>query len=222
MTTTRDLLEQLRSMLAHSARFDGPSRCTDDELLAELGGLEAVGRLVDAQRAAYAGEVAERSRAELGERRLSARRGCRSAVELVERVSQVSGAEARRRIALGAATRAFAGLLGEPLPARFPGVAAALAGGELGADAAAAIIRELERARPIAEPAAFAAAEQALVAEATGAGAGSPVRCTADELRVQAQAWATFLDQDGLSPTTSARCADEASGWVARATVSCR
>ena len=126
--------------------------------------------------------------------------GCRSAVELVERVTQVSAFEARRRIALGSATRARSGFTGEPIEAVFPQVAAALAAGELGADAAGTIIRELDRTRTVADPAALATAEQALVAEATGRGDGAPVRCTADELRVQAQAWSTFLDQDGREP----------------------
>ncbi|MBT2516855.1 DUF222 domain-containing protein [Streptomyces sp. ISL-90] len=200
MTTTRDALEQLRSALAGVLAFDAAPGCSDDELLATMGALEAVGRVVDAHRAAYAGEVAERSRVELGDQRLSTRRGCRSAAELVERVTQVSGVEARRRAALGSATRAGVGFTGEPLEPQYPLVAAALAGGELGADAAGTIIRELDRTRPVADPASFAAAEQALVTEATGRGDGAPVRCTADELRVQAQAWSIFLDQDGPEP----------------------
>ena len=109
MTGTRDALEHLRSVLAAVLRFDEASGWSDDELLANTGALEALGRLVDAHRAACAGEVAERSRVELGDQRLSTRRGCRSAVELLERVTQASAFEARRRIALGSATRARAG-----------------------------------------------------------------------------------------------------------------
>ncbi|MDQ0576657.1 HNH endonuclease signature motif containing protein [Agromyces albus] len=200
MTGTREALEQLRSMLADVLRFDDASRYSDDELLVTMGELEALGRLVDAHRAAFAGEVAERSQVELGEQRLSARKSCRSAVELVERVTQVSGFEVRRRIALGSATRSRSGFTGEPIGAAFPIVAAALAAGDLGADVACTIIRELDRTRTVADPISLAAAEQALVAEATGGGDGAPVRCTADELRVQAQAWSTFLDQDGREP----------------------
>lgn len=139
MTGTRDAFEQLRSTLAEVPGSDEAARLTDDELLAAMGGLEALGRLVDAHRAAFAGEVAERCRVELGEQRLSTRRGCRSAVELVERVTQVSAFEARRRIVLGSATRARSGLSGEPIGAVFPLVAAALATGDLGADAACTI-----------------------------------------------------------------------------------
>jgi hypothetical protein len=90
MTDTGDALEQLRSALAEVLPFDAASGCSDTELLVTMGALEALGRLVDAHRAAFAGEVAERSRTELGEQRLSARKGCRSSVELVERVTQVS------------------------------------------------------------------------------------------------------------------------------------
>lgn len=200
MTGIRDTLHEVRSRLLDTLTIDAPAGWTDDELLANAGALEALGRVVDAHRVAVAGEVAERSRVELGDQRLSTRKGCRSAVELVERVTQVSGFEARRRITIGAATRLRDGFAGEPGEARFPAVASALGEGEVGADAAAVIIRELDRTRPDADPTRLAAAEHALVAEATGSGETAPVRCTADELRVQAQAWATFLDPDGAEP----------------------
>ncbi|WP_173923271.1 HNH endonuclease signature motif containing protein [Agromyces sp. Marseille-P2726] len=200
MTGIPEALERLRSALAGVVGFDEPARWSDDDLLAVTAAVEAVGRVVDAQRAAIAGEVAERSRVELGDQRLSTRRGCRSASELVERVTQVSGVEARRRITLGSASRARVSFTGEPLEAEFPGVAAALAAGELGADAAGTIVRELDRSRRVADPVTFAAAEHELVAAATGTGEAATVRCTADELRIQAQAWAVFLDQDGTEP----------------------
>jgi len=136
MTAVAEALEQVRSTLVDVLRFDDPAQWSDDELLAATASIEAVGRLIDAHRAACAGEIDERSRVELGSDRLSSRRGCRSASELVERVTQVSGAEARRRIALGAATRGRVGFTGESLEPSFPRVAAALAVGVLGADAA--------------------------------------------------------------------------------------
>ena len=75
MTGIRDALEQLRSVLADVLAFDAASGWSDDELLANTSALEALGRLVDARRVACAGEVAERSRVELGDQRLSTRRG---------------------------------------------------------------------------------------------------------------------------------------------------
>ncbi len=203
MTDTAELaeqLEQLRAALSVVFGFDDPAGWRDDDLLGITGAVEAVGRVVDAHRAAVAGEIAERSRAELGDGRLSERRSCRSAVELIERVTQVSGAEARRRISVGTATRARTGLTGDPYDPTYPHVAASLAAGELGADAAATIIRELGHARPVADPARLDAAEQELVDQATGTGDAAPIRATADELAVQARAWALFLDQDGPEP----------------------
>jgi hypothetical protein len=61
-------------------------------------------------------------------------------------------------------------------------------------------VRELDRARRVADPIAFAAADRELVDAATGVGDAAPIRCTADELRVQAQTWAAILDQDGPEP----------------------
>jgi 5-methylcytosine-specific restriction protein A len=200
MTGIPEALERLSSALAGVVGFDDPAGWSDDDLLASTAAVEAVGRVVDARRAACAGEIAERSRVELGDQRLSTRRGCRSATELIERVTRVSGAEARRRIALGSATRARVSFLGEPLEAEFPAAAAALAAGQLGADAAGTIVRELDRTRRVVDPAKLAVAEYELVAAATGTGDASTVPCTADELRVQAQAWAAFLDQDGPEP----------------------
>jgi hypothetical protein len=200
MTGTRDALEQLRSALAEVLQFDAATLWSDDESLVTIGEFEALGRLVDAHRAACAGEVAERSRVELGDARLSARRGCRSASELLERVTQASGVEVRRRIALGSATRHRMGFSGDILEAEFPAVAAALGDGALGVDAAGTIVRELDRTRRVADPVAFAVAERELVAAALGRGDAAAVRCTADEVRVQAQAWAAFLDQDGPEP----------------------
>jgi hypothetical protein len=195
-----DALEQLRSSLLDVLRSDEPAAWSDHELLAATTSIEAVGRVVDAHRAACAAEVAERSKVELGDARLSTRRSCRSASELLERVTQASGAEVRRRIVLGSATRPQMGFSGEPVEAHFPAVAAALADGDLGADAAWSIVRELDGARRVADPIAFAAADRELVDAATGVGDAAPIRCIADELRVQAQTWAAILDQDGPEP----------------------
>ncbi|WP_173923365.1 HNH endonuclease signature motif containing protein [Agromyces sp. Marseille-P2726] len=200
MTELPEALEPVRSALLELFEFDAARDWSDDELLVAMAAVESIGRVVDAQRATIAGEVADRSRVELGSERLSTRMGCRSASELIERVTQVSGAEARRRVALGSATRPQAGLGADSYDARFPQIGAALAAGEIGADAAATIIRELDRTRRVADPARLAVAEGELLDSAIGAGVGAPVRCTADELRVQAQAWAMFLDQDGPEP----------------------
>jgi hypothetical protein len=112
----------------------------------------------------------------------------------------VSGAEARKRVSIGTATRTRTALTGDPYDATSPHVAAALATGGLGADAAATIIRELGRTRPVADPHRLDTAERELVDQATGTSQAAPIRATADEVAVQARAWALFLDQDGPEP----------------------
>ncbi|MGW9630251.1 DUF222 domain-containing protein [Agromyces sp. NPDC055520] len=195
-------LDAVAAMLAGVLASAAPRGLGDDELLSAMGALERVGRLLDAHRAGYAGEVAERSRVELGSERLSARKGCRGPGELIERVTQVSGAEARRRVLVGAAARARTSLTGDPMPAAYPHLAAALATGAVGLDAAHMIVRELGRvgSLPHVDPFDVEIAEQYLIETATGSGDGAPVRATADEVRVHAQAWAYRLDQDGPEP----------------------
>src|SRR3546814_7068224 len=97
----------------------------DDVLLQEAREIEELGRLLDAARVILAGEIADRSRSELGDERLSARRGCRNPGELVERVTLASGATARNRIRAAGPLRVRTGLTGDPAPAAFPFGAAA-------------------------------------------------------------------------------------------------
>jgi hypothetical protein len=153
----------VEGILAGVERSDSLS---DAELVALLGDLEGVGRRVDAARVQVAGELAHRSRRELGAERLSARLGCRTPGEALQRVTGVAGATAGRRIKLALATRAERGLTGAPLPARFAEVGRALASGELGLDAAQHIVATLEPTLRVADPAHVAAAERELVTAA--------------------------------------------------------
>ncbi len=191
MTKATDLMTQAKALLAEVAR----TRFTaaDDESLCELmATAEQAGRLVDAVRVATAGEVAERSRHELGSDGLSFRLGHRRPVHLIEQVTRVSQAEAARRIRLGTATRPRSTLSGLPLPAEYPRVAAALLEGTMGVDAATAIIRCLGQAAPTAPPADLDAAEQALVDTAATQ--------SADLVLQHARIWREALDPDGAEP----------------------
>jgi hypothetical protein len=202
------------------ARILAPDLLSDAELLSMLAELEAHGRRVDAAQARLAGEVAHRSRRELGTERLSARLGCRTAGELIQRTTGISGIAASRRIRLGLATRAEIGLTGARVPARFAAVGEALATGSLGVDAAHAIISTLEPALRVALRDHVAKGERELVDAATetwtsddvgevesvggdaGArtgAAGCPV-IDADDVRLQAKVWAEYLDPDGGAP----------------------
>jgi len=162
--------------------------------------VEAVGRRIDALRTALAGEVAERSRRELGREGLAARLGCRNAVELVQRTTGACSATVNRRIRLGANTRASVGLSGATLPPRFESVAAALNEGTLAFDSASAIVDTLAPALRVAGAHDVGVAEAQIVAEAVAADAVGTVPLDADSVRLQATVWHSVLDPDGAAP----------------------
>lgn len=197
-----------------------PEVLGDEELLTLLADAETVGRLVDGLRVLGAGVVAERSHPSLGDERLSARRGCRTPGELVERATRVSGATARKRIRDAAPHRITTSLSGELLPARFPLVRRGLETGDLSLDAADVIVRALGPALDHgARHSDVEAAEAALVSCATGQdvtaqddvepddaaqdtpdGDPRPPALPADDIAVMAGAWGLALDPDGALP----------------------
>ncbi|RZU60631.1 HNH endonuclease signature motif containing protein [Zhihengliuella halotolerans] len=145
---------------------------SDADLVHATGAVEELGRIVDALRVRTAGEIEDRSSKGLGEDRLSARYGCRTGSELLERLTGAPGSEVRRRAGLDARTRAGVSLTGEELPARFPDIADALHTGSLGIETAELLTGMLTRVAPRADPGAVSAAEAALVATATATTTG--------------------------------------------------
>ncbi|WP_111718915.1 HNH endonuclease signature motif containing protein [Homoserinimonas sp. OAct 916] len=192
--------DRLSRELAAGVPCDLLAGLPDELLLQATGAIERLGRRVDALRVTAAAEIADRSRTELGSAGLSATKGCRNGADLVERVTLVSGRTAADRIRLGTETRQGTSLTGEELPARFPTVAAALAAGDLGVDAASAIVTGLLPALPVAGTTELLAAELELVGAATGTGPAGPGPDGADEIRRQAKVWQVILDQDGARP----------------------
>jgi hypothetical protein len=201
----RALVAGLRSRVAHAS---------DADLVALAREAEDLGRVVDALRVRVAGEVDARSDRS-GDDRLSARFGCRSAVELLERATGASPGAVNQRIRLDSHTRPRVSLLGEVLPAAFPVVAEALRNGVLGVETARVITDTLHRVRRHgAAPAEHVAvAEQQLVAAATGRPTAedlpegeTPVPVTFAQLRIQADAWAAWLDPDGAEPDAERAC----------------
>ncbi|QEO09940.1 HNH endonuclease signature motif containing protein [Protaetiibacter larvae] len=191
MATPAIDLEALRDTLAIlGAELPSDS---DAAIVRQLDAVEGLGRLVDALRVSLAGEVERRSSRFLGDEGLAARHGCRTGAALVERVTRVSEAEARRRVALGARL-APREQLGAILPPEYPQVAEAVARGELGSESARAIVRQLDQARhdgcPSVDDVAFA--EHALVVLARTE--------PADLVAVHARAWREALDPDGAEP----------------------
>lgn len=84
------------------------------------------------------------------------------------------------------------------LPPAYPALRSAMAEGVLGADAVAAVARELDRAA--VGPDRLSAADVELAASARGDGPTGGGLPTADELRLQAQVWAVWLDPDAAEP----------------------
>ncbi|WP_188756981.1 DUF222 domain-containing protein, partial [Microbacterium album] len=174
---------------------------SDPDLVAAVTAVEALGRVVDAARVRLAGEVETRSARDADDR-LSARFGCRTATELLERTTRASSRSISARIRLDKHTRPRVSLTGEELPARFPHVGEALRDGALGLDAAHEITTALGKVEDRADPVQWDAAEATTVAYATGtldeqAGMIPP---TFAEVEVHARTWATYLDQDGPEP----------------------
>ncbi|MHA6668231.1 HNH endonuclease signature motif containing protein [Homoserinimonas sp. A447] len=174
---------------------------SDDALLQHGASLEQLGRQIDARRVEWAAEVGERSRRELGSASLAAKKGCRTAVELIQRVTRTSGATVSRLLKLGAETRPQRSLAGVEFPARFPRVSEALNNGDIGADTARAIVNGLAPSLDHIAIDDLAVAEFELVASAMGTSPESTVPATADEITVQATQWRAFLDPDGVRPT---------------------
>ena len=173
----------------------------DDALVAAMAAIENLGRTVDALRVAVAAEAAERSRPVLGSDRLSAKHGCRTAYELIARVTQITERTAVQRCRIGAGIRSRQTLTGDALPAKFPAVAEAMGDGEIGVDAAAVIISCLGAVENRAEPVLLEAAEHALVGCLLGVDTATGEAITpftADQTRVQALQWQAALDPDGV------------------------
>jgi hypothetical protein len=193
MTAILDRLAQAEALLSEVARVDR-STLSDDELIAVLKADEAIGRYLDASRVLDAGEVADRSRFELGAAGLSMSLSERKPINFIEQVTRVSQSEASRRVRIGLAIRQRQSMLGEPLPPERPIVAEALTNGIIGIDAAYTILYSLKQAASgsDATPERMDDAELALVT--MGA------RDSADLVADAGRLWRDALDPDGIEP----------------------
>ncbi|WP_456283714.1 DUF222 domain-containing protein [Microbacterium sp. JZ101] len=136
----RDALTRLEGLA------EGVRGVTDADLIAFAGEVEHLGRTLDALRTRVAGEIDARSRRG-DDDPLAARYGCRTGLELLERLTGASNRELRGRVRLDEATRTRTALTGEDLDPRCVHVAAGLASGLLGAEAAAGIVKAVDTAR---------------------------------------------------------------------------
>ncbi|TFD13700.1 HNH endonuclease signature motif containing protein [Cryobacterium sp. TMT4-10] len=182
------------------------SLASDTDALALLGAVEQLGRRVDAARVSTATDVADRSRSILGHDSLAWKQGASNGIDLITRLTRVSAREANRRVRLGGNVtqrRACTSML----PPYYSTVAAGLTCGDLGVDAAEAIVTALDKVSPSVAPDDLLTAERALVAAATGAVTeetrglpGEGFAFPADLIRGMAMQWQARLDPDGTAP----------------------
>ncbi len=175
-----------------------PGEPYSEALLAEVAAVERLGRLIDARRTRLAGELAHRSRSELGDDGLARSQNFVTPAKLLAAVAGTSVREAQARIALGLRLRestSSSGAVTRP----FSEVGAALEAGLLGVEAASAVTRELgELARQGVDPSALAEAESTLVH--LGCQSEGGLGYSADEVARLAVRVRDALDPDGVAP----------------------
>jgi hypothetical protein len=158
-----------------------------------------VNRRIDAVLVEATAEVVARSGAPVATERFTSRHGVRNVSELLQRVTRVSSRTAQGYVrAAAAVAEPVSVTTGERLPAPFPAMRDALIDGAVGVDGLLAVTAVVGAAARSTEHRLAADAELAASARGTGADAGPPP--CADDLRLQAQVWAMFLDPDGAEP----------------------
>ncbi|RZU61655.1 HNH endonuclease signature motif containing protein [Zhihengliuella halotolerans] len=185
----------------------------DEALILGTRAAESAGRHLDAFRIRNAGEVAVRSEKSLGEDRLSARLGCRTEVELLQRLTRLSYGQLKKRIALDTDTRPAFSVSGAPVEPKFPHVAAALHQGLIDPETAALVTGMLNKVARRADPAMLAEAEAELVDAATGALAARLLR------QAQAEQDSTANTPDNLADLEGPTNPDNLAGDPADAVV---
>ncbi|WP_232304613.1 HNH endonuclease signature motif containing protein [Microbacterium sp. XT11] len=169
---TNPHLAPLREAMASLERAWGDAESaahlTRPQLLEVNAAVGVLRRRLDGVHAEVAAGIAHESRPELGAGSLAKEQGFRSPAVMIAATTGASTGDAARLVTVGEATAPRANLLGEPLPAKYPFVQAALSQGSLGAAAAAHIVALLDRTRLRAPADRIAQAERLLVERAEG------------------------------------------------------
>lgn len=173
---------------------------SDAGLVTTTEALAKLARDADAMLARVAAEVARRSPAEFGREGLAKKQGFLSPARMVAASTGSSLAAASKLVAVGQATSQRRSLVGEPLPAPHPHVAAALGQGAISVDAAAAITSMLDRVSARSDAEVVDKVEQVLAQRA----ADIPL----DLLYRVIQLAEARLDQDGVAPREEQMRAD--------------
>ncbi|GAA0994374.1 HNH endonuclease signature motif containing protein [Subtercola frigoramans] len=178
-----------------------PCGLADEELLAWAVAGEALLRCAEGIVVEAAGELAERSKREHGDDRLTVKHGCADVVSLISGLTGVSKKTAAGRVRLGTAVRSSMSVVGLVNESNFPSVQEALRSGRLGVDSAQVITRMLgESARRVGFGADLHECERMVVLAAdptTDVGLG----LSADQVAIMVAQWQGHLDPDGAEPT---------------------
>ncbi|GLK18253.1 HNH endonuclease signature motif containing protein [Herbiconiux flava] len=189
----KEIASDLQGVLgAARSRLAGLS---DEALLELMADFEAVARLASAGGVLTAGEVAVRSRTELGDEGLSRSQNFTSPVALVAKVTGASARACKARLDLGRKLRGAMLLGGGEGPAPFRVVARVLDEGVLGVEAASAIVKQCGvLADRGCSPEVVSLAEETLVDQTISC------RLTADETFRAAIHLREVIDPDGAEP----------------------
>jgi hypothetical protein len=193
-------IEQVRAVVDDTLGDGQILAANDDQVVRALSLAAELQRLTEAVLVESVGEVVRRSAGPDRDLRLTARRGCHDVSELVQRATRMGPASAARLLRGAKGVALGESLSGGPLPALLPAMRPVLLEGEVGIDGLIAVSGPLEAMSQRVPLESLRVADAVLAAEASGTGPdGAPPAC-ADLLRVQAQAWAAALDQDGAEP----------------------
>ena len=174
----------------------------DDAVVSLMGTAASIMRQSQAFMIGAVAELQERVDAKPHPERPTTRYGCRSMKELVQRATRTSGRTAGDAVRVARALKQPVSVsTGEVFAAEYPALREAAADGVVGLDALIGIVGALDAAR--CERAARMAADAELAASARGIGVDDGPSPSADDLRLQAQVWAMYLDQDGAEPRES-------------------
>jgi hypothetical protein len=201
--TLREVIDRTRDGVSEGLRGGAIRGASESALLDFMVLAGELGRLHDAILIESIGEVARRSDTPERDLRLTTRMGCHDVSELVQRLTRLAPASASRLQRAAQAVTIPESILGEALPPVLPAMRAALIDGEVGLDGLLAVAGPLAGLGDRVGRDLVLTADAVLAAEARGAGPEGAPPASADVLHVQAQVWATVLDQDGAEPRES-------------------
>ncbi|MCU1476452.1 MAG: hypothetical protein JWQ64_1145 [Subtercola sp.] len=182
-------------------RAAAPGGLADEVLVAWAVAGEQLLRCAEAIVVEAAGELAERSKAEHGDDRLTVKHGCTDVVSLISTLTGVSKRTAAVRVKLGKAVQSGVSAVGISNESNFPAVRAALREGRLGVDSALVITRMLgDSAKRLGYGADLAECERMLVIAADHT-EDQGLGLSADQVAIMAAQWQGHLDPDGAEPT---------------------